>query len=271
MNSRMQRVIRLLALSSVALALPTRAPAQQESARWLEECRSQNGRPAHCEVRETTLPAGGSLQVDATPNGGVSVHGWDRNEVLVQARLRAQAPGEAEAREIASRVEVRAGGGRVSASGPEDLGSQRSWSVSYQVWVPRRTDLELQSQNGGLSVAGVRGELQLSTTNGGISLERVGGAVRGRTTNGGIRVRLEGSRWEGEGLELSTTNGGVSLAMPESYSASLHLSTVNGGVSGNIPVVRRRWTGGEVNATLGQGGPPIRITTTNGGLKVDRS
>jgi len=43
-----------------------------------------------CEVRESTMPAG-ALNVDAGQNGGISIEGWDRNEIRVRAVVQASA------------------------------------------------------------------------------------------------------------------------------------------------------------------------------------
>lgn len=268
MSATIRTRTRRLALAALALSLSaTPLVGQRTEQEWLERCRSQSSRPTHCEVREYTLAAGAPLHLDARPNGGISLEGWDQNRVLVRARVQASAPTEAEAREIASAIEVRAEGARVSSRGPERMGNGRGWSVGYEVFVPRRSDVTAETRNGGISVAGVRGKLDLETANGGISLADVGGAVRGRTVNGGVSVRLDGAQWDGEGLELSTTNGGVSLALPEAYSADLRLSTVNGGVSGDLVGTVSR---GTVESRLGAGGATLRISTTNGGIRVAR-
>lgn len=256
----------LLSLSPLA--------AQESAEEWLERCRAEgdrNDRAVHCEVRETTLAATGALEVNARPNGGVTVEGWDRNEVRVLARVRTQARTEAEARELAGEVSVQAEGGRVRSEGPRgESWDRRGWSVSYQVFVPRRTDLDLTSTNGGLRVAAVEGDLELSTTNGGISLEGVAGAVRGRTTNGGLDVRLDGARWNGSGLDLETTNGGVTLTVPADYSARLETRTVNGGMQVDFPITVQGRIGRRIEADLGSGGAPIRVETTNGAVRIRR-
>jgi hypothetical protein len=41
-----------------------------------------------------------------------------------------------------------------------------------------------------------------------VRIDRAAGHVTGRTENGGIDVRLEGSEWQGEGLDVQTSNGG---------------------------------------------------------------
>ena len=56
----------------------------------------------HCEMREQTVPAIGRLSVDANRNGGVTVKGWLRNEVLVRARVEAAAENEGAAANVVS-------------------------------------------------------------------------------------------------------------------------------------------------------------------------
>src|SRR5712691_7364298 len=52
---------------------------------------------SHCEIKEQTIPATGRLTVDGEQNGGVSVKGWLRNEVLVRAKVQTAAETEAQA------------------------------------------------------------------------------------------------------------------------------------------------------------------------------
>ena len=266
---RRRPVLRAAALAGSLLA--TSAAAQQTSEDWLDRCRDDRDRDraVHCEVREMRLPATGELSVDAGPNGGITVEGWDRNEILVRARVRTQARSEEEARELASEVRVEQGDGRIRSEGPRDSDrNRRNWSVSYEVFAPRRTSLDLASVNGGLRVSRVEGTLELSTTNGAISLEQVAGAVRGRTTNGGLDVRLVGDRWNGSGLDLQTTNGGVTLTLPEDYSARLETQTVNGGMQIDFPVTVQGRIGRSISTQLGAGGPLIKVRTSNGGVTI---
>ena len=46
-------------------------------------------RARHCEIREQSLPSIGRLSIDASPNGGATVKGWLRGDVLVRARVEA--------------------------------------------------------------------------------------------------------------------------------------------------------------------------------------
>lgn len=224
----------------------------------------------HCEIKEQTLPAAGLISVDGRQNGGVSVKGWDRNEILVRAKIQTAAPSQAEADAIAGQISIQTAGAKIFATGPEN-GRGHSWSVSYEIFVPRRSDLSLVSHNGGIAIADVQGRMDFSAVNGGVSLKRVGGTVRGGTTNGGLSIELAGDRWDGEELDVKTTNGGISMSMPENYSAHLETGTVNGHLSIDFPVTVQGRISREIAVNLGGGGPTVRAMTTNGGVRIKRS
>jgi hypothetical protein len=236
-----------------------------------DPCRDNDQDRGHaCEVRDTRLPAPvGPLTVDAAPNGGIRVEAWDQNDVLVRAVVQTWADDDATAKALLPGVRVTAAGANVSADGPERGGDRRSgWSVGYRIWAPRQTALALTSRNGGISLHGMRGESHFTTTNGGVTLNEVGGRVVGTTRNGGVTVRLDGTQWDGEGLEVETTNGGVSLAIPAGYSAELETGTVNGGIRTDYPLTVQGRLDRELRATLGSGGPRLKVTTTNGGVRI---
>ena len=176
----------------VVLALGGPAAAQRRAAGSSDWCSQENwgdDRQGFCEVREYSVPAsGGTLTVDASPNGGISVEGSSRGDVFVQARVVATATTEAEARAIASRVQVTATAVRVDAEGPRNLERRESWSVSYRVAAPTATPLTLRTTNGGITIDAIDSRVELKTTNGGLKLTRMGaprGAVSVQRAPGG--------------------------------------------------------------------------------------
>ena len=228
-------------------------------------------RVRHCEMREQSVPGVGRLTIDQGQNGGATVKGWLRSEVLVRARVEASADSESAAVAMASRVLIDSSGGQVRAMGP-DSANNSSWSVSYEIFVPQNSDLVLKGNNGGVTVSDVRGTIHFDVNNGGVHLKRVAGDVSGTTVNGGISVDLAGATWDGRQMELTTHNGGVTVAMPQNYSAHLQAETGMGSISSDFPVtvqgnVRPR----RLDFSVGAGGPLIHITTNNGGIKLKRA
>lgn len=237
-------------------------------------CREQNQYndrlAGNCEVREQTLAlSGGTIAIDGRQNGGVSVKGWDQNQLLLRARVQTGAPTSAEAEALAKEIRIETSGAKIYASGPENRRDYH-WDVSYEVFVPRRADLSIETHNGGIAISEVNGRIDFSATNGGVVLRRVGGTVKGSTTNGGLVIELTGDRWDGETLDVSTTNGGVVMQIPENYSAHLQTGTVNGSVSVDFPVAMQGRTK-ELAVNLGSGGATVKAMTTNGGVRIQRA
>lgn len=265
------RTLCLMAL--VALASVT-SIAQKNKTGSLE-CRDDwnsgdNRLERHCEIREQTLAAGEGITVNSGKNGGIQVRGSDRNDVLVRARIESASPSRNEAVELAKQVKVETGGSRIHTSGPEQK-RDSWWSVSFEILVPRRSNMSLTAHNGGIVISDVNGRIEFNGLNGGVVLRRVGGRVHGSTTNGGLVVELDGSRWDGEELNVKTTNGGVVMSVPENYSARLETGTVNGHVSTDFPITVQGRISKELSMDLGSGGPTVRVTTTNGGVRLKRA
>jgi DUF4097 and DUF4098 domain-containing protein YvlB len=227
---------------------------------------------SHCEMREQTMIAGGRLTIDGLTNGGVSVKGWTRSDILVRAQVQTAAPSESEATLLAGQVFLQSVAGRIGATGPAASDSTR-WSVSYEVFVPQQSDLSLITHNGGIHVSDVQGQIEFQAQNGGIHLARLGGSVRGAMQNGGLHIELTGSRWDGQGLDVKSVNGGVHLSLPANYSAHLEAGTTNGRVSSDIPELAspNEKRPKQIGVSLGSGGPTVRVITTNGGVHIARS
>jgi hypothetical protein len=234
---------------------------------------SNGDRVSFRELREMTLPATGSLAVDGGRNGGIKVKGSQTSEIVVRACVQTWGTSDEAARAVASGITISTGG-TVKANAP----SEDNWGVSFEILVPRSTDLNLKAHNGGIAISSVEGRIEFETMNGGVSLMDVAGDVKGRTTNGGVNVALGGSSWKGSGLDVITTNGGVHLSMPETYAANIETGTTNGGFRSNIPALNvttedlrgpdRHQRATRLNTAFNGGGAPIRVITTTGGVSI---
>jgi DUF4097 and DUF4098 domain-containing protein YvlB len=243
--------------------------------RWLAECRRHgwDDRATACTVRETGMrPGAGTLTVDPGDNGGVAIHGWDRDSIAVVAKIQANARTESDAQQLVDAVRIDAAGSAIRASGPATM-RRTNWSVSFEVYVPRHTDLSLETMNGPLSVEDVSGTMDLRAQNGPVSLSGVGGNITARVQNGPLEVELSGSQWDGAGLDAEAQNGPVDLAIPDRYNAALETGTVNGPMDLSFPLtvtIQGHMTN-RIRTTLGQGGAPVRVVTTNGPLTIRRA
>ena len=267
----------LITLACLAVAAPLAAQrsSEMDDARWLESCRDGWGgdddRGRACEVRNVPVRlAGRALDIDGRQNGGIRVMGWDGDSVRVTARIQASARDDAAARELLKAQVIAVDGRRISSDGPRGTGRNESVSVSYVVYVPRRFDLQLDANNGGLGVTGVTGRMELRTTNGSVSLTDVGGDVHARTQNGSLNVQLAGAKWDGAGLDAETQNGSVRMEIPGAYAAQLETGTVNGHINTDFPVTLQGRISRRLSLPLNGGGTPVRAMTTNGSVTLSR-
>jgi len=265
-----RRVLTSLSIFLLCLALAPTASVEAQQVipddEWCDDDSGNSNSERYCEVREYSLDARDLVRVNAEPNGGIRVEAWDRNEISLKAKVQAWSR-RGDPQELVNGVQVSTEN-TISADGPRTE-NREGWSVSFRLMVPRNSNLDLESMNGGIQITGVYGNMDFETMNGGIKLEEVGGKVQGRTQNGGVNVLLSGSQWEGEEMDVQTTNGSVTLTVPENFRANLQTGTVNGSFNTDFPItLQGRLRSNRISTELNGGGPPIRLVTTNGAVRL---
>jgi hypothetical protein len=137
--------------------------------------------------------------------------------------------------------------------------------VTGTVVLPRGARLDIESVNGDVTVNGAARDVNIVTVNGDVNATGVRGAMQMSTTNGDVDAVIDSM---GGGIKASTTNGDVSLTMPATLNASLTMATTNGeldlGITANVTRKSKR----QILATLGLGGMPIVVETTNGDVTL---
>ena len=250
-----------------------------DTAAWLDDCedetrhgyyRGDDARARRCEVRTMTVNAsGGTISMDAGRNGSISIRGADVATITVISKIVTTARTQAEADELGRQVKVSVTPTQIGSDGPDQL-SRRNWHVSFDVVVPRSAAVVARTQNGGVTLEGLRGRSEAHAVNGPVNVRDMSGDVTGRTQNGPVIAELSGLRWEGKGLDLQTQNGPVNLSIPEGYNAHLETGTVNGPMQFDFAVTVQGRIDRRLSVDLGKGGPTIRAVTTNGPVVVRR-
>lgn len=233
---------------------------------------SNGDRVSSKDLRETTLSAG-DVKVNSR-NGRITVIGSDRSDVLVRACVRAWGYSATEAKEAVDSIRIETSG-EITADTPRDSNS----SISYEIHVPRSTNLDLYAQNGRITISSVDGQIRFKTSNGRVTLSDLAGDVQGETSNGRVTVKLNGNAWNGNGLNVKTRNGRVTVYMPSSYAADFELRTNNGRFSSDVNELqtqnydergrKRRGGSHRVKSSVNGGGAPIKVTTGNGRVTIN--
>lgn len=252
--------------ASVASSTSEQSRRSSSDAEWCNDVGDGGRDERYCEVRELTMAAPSTFEV-TVGNGSVALQGGSRRDLYVRARVVASARTMADAKALAGQVNVRPQGGRLEADGPRTE-DHKSWWVSYRIDGPSQLNLRAEASNGSVSIDGVRGTISAETDNGSVRLSDVGGNVKARTSNGSVTIDLNGSSWNGDGLDAVTSNGSLRVSMPRDYNAHLVASTENGTMRINRPVTVQGRIGKDIDTNLGRGGATLRFRTANGSLSI---
>jgi hypothetical protein len=224
--------------------------------------------------REMSLPIRSFITVDAKPHGSIEIRGGERSDILVRACVQTWGISDEAARSLARDIHIKTGSVIQAESGVGTSGNEDVWSVStvsYEILVPRATNLNLSAGNGNISIYDVEGKLELVALDGNLILKNLAGDVHARTINGGVFAALSGERWMGSQLDVETINGNIDLNIPENYAANLEIKTETGTLQSNVSSLQseKRHLGIWLNTAFNGGGAPVRINTTNGNVRIN--
>jgi DUF4097 and DUF4098 domain-containing protein YvlB len=286
------------ALPVVLLALATSACAiNLDAAKYTDR-----------EERRFTV-SGKPEVVLSTFDGGIDVRSWDQPEVLVVVEKQAESLESAKA----IQVKFEQSGNRITIEvqkpeGFQGIGINVSRSASVTVTVPRQSDLDARSGDGGIALTGLagriavrsgdggikgtglEGDIAVHTGDGGVTLEDVNGRleittgdggvnvsgafsrVRARTGDGAIAIRARsGSRAEDD-WEITTGDGPLTLELPPTFAAEVDAHTGDGGITvDGLTIAGARADRDhreDLRGTLGSGGRALRLRTGDGSIRL---
>lgn len=205
-------------------------------------------------------------------NGRINIRSGDGSKVDVRVVRIVRAPTDEAAKEaLASfKIDETSSPDRVvlnaaSANAGFTIGLSRT--AEFDVTVPRDVHVILETTNGEITATALSGRLRATGTNGRISTEALTGPVEIELTNG--EVRLDLAAVHENGVSAETTNGAISLSLAPDAKARLAVRTSNGGVSTDgVDLAVTQHSRQRFDATVGGGGPTIRLETTNGGIRI---
>ncbi len=128
--------------------------------------------------------------------------------------------------------------------------------------------VRVSTGNGDVDVRGAKSSVRVSTGNGRVNVVTADGPVEVHTGNGDIDVAMSALRARDD-MTFSTGSGSVRVTLPSGYNGELDASTGNGELSSDFDLrIQGRVDPRHVRATIGDGGPRLRLTTGNGRLAI---
>ena len=250
------------------------------------------------EERTFSISPGKNLKLDVT-SGGVSVTSWDKDQVYIKILGNDKAEEKIEFRFYNDDDKV------------ELIAKRKHWlfdwfssgiKLHYEVKVPEKFNIKVETGGGSIYTADVAGDLNLSTSGGSITFENVegefdvstsGGSITGTNFKGNLNASTSGGSlnfkgtdskikaetsggsitldYEGinKGIFLSTSGGGIRIILPDDFNASAKLYTSGGGISCDLTANNaRKISHNEFVADLNKGGNPLYAETSGGSISI---
>lgn len=258
------------------------------------------------EVETRTFETGATPRlVVRNQNGGTEVRVGEGTSIRVEATKKATGPNP-EQKLAGIQLDMNQSGETVRLSyeynGPRSLLSQGGAAVDFAVTVPRGTLIDVDADNGAITVDGVAAAVNarsdngaitirnveapivVSTNNGRITLNRTRGRLEAQTNNGALEateaqadnLRLESSNgavtFDGslsEGTHtIRSNNGRVAVTLPADQRLRVDIQTDNGRIDSRLSLSEARVEPRRVTGVLNGGGPTLTIRTGNGGVTI---
>jgi len=228
-------------------------------------------------------------------NGGITVHGYNGKDAIVEARpegsssRRHRAPDRSDGMR---RIDMNGTGLNVEESDNVIRVGTRSVNEDIQlnIQVPFNTSLKLHTVNGGdIVVDHIVGDVELEDTNGNITATHISGTAVVNALNGKVLVSFDKVSGD-KPMSFSSLNGDIDVALPADVKAKLKLKSDNGAIYSDFdiqldsasrkPVVQDNQSGkGKYRVQfdkamfglINSGGTEMQLTTFNGNIYIRKA
>lgn len=236
--------------------------------------------------------AGGTVTIVGAPFGSITVEGWSKNEIEVQAEIEIEGASEADLALLAGVngfvVDEDFGHARIVAVGTHDRDYMKRaakkfpkqllnvpFKIDFRVKVPNYTDLEINGGKGDLTLAAVEGAMFIKFLESNARLDLAGGAIDATFGSGRVDVRIARPSWRGRMLNVALATGTMNVQFPPNLSADVDASVLKTGKVENSldslkPRERAKFSEKSIVARGGGGGALLSFTVGEGDLNLSR-
>jgi hypothetical protein len=138
-------------------------------------------------------------------------------------------------------------------------------------------DVEVRTGDGAIRIEKGDGKFDLETDDGSITVDARPSMLKAKTGDGSIRVQVEPESVMSDAWDLSTGDGSVTLTLPATFNADIDAETRDGAVRSSHPALKvvehegegRRESRRELKTRMGEGGPLLRVRTSDGTIRFE--
>jgi len=225
------------------------------------------------------IPQNSTVAV-STFNGSITVEWYEGSDMILEITKTSN-----RSEDEFDKAEVMVSVGMLTNIEARRLDRHACIGVSLVLQLPYGSEIsDLETSNGRIAVTGGAGSANVHTSNGSISFEDFEGSVSAETSNGSINVSgssiIYASSSNGgisgvissippEGIVLLTSNGAIQVEIDSELDADFEMDTSNGSITVNGEGFSNVYIhDSDGSATLGTGGNPVTLRTSNGSIRI---
>lgn len=233
---------------------------------------------------------GGTVTIVGAPVGSITVEGWQKNEIEVQAEIEMQAATEADLAQLAQVngfiLDEDFGHARIVSVGTHDRDYMKRtakkfprhllgmpFKIDFRIKVPTYCDLEINGGKGDLTLSAVEGAMLIKFLESNARMDLIGGSIDATFGTGNVDVKIANPSWRGRMLNVGLSSGTLSVRFPPNLSADLNASILKTGkIESSLenlkPRDRAKFSEKSIVARAGNGGALLSFTVGDGDLKL---
>jgi len=223
--------------------------------------------------------------------GSIKIVGGDVTDCKIKAEIFAQAPTDEEAKQLAEKVKIKLEPVdktlNIIVDKPK-IRNNRCIGVSFDIIVPRRTNIDCSTSFGSIKLKDIRGNVNVRTSFASIECENIEGSVdletsygkikcrnitstdiNARSSFGNINIACSPETSPEIDADIATSYGNIEFATPPGFSGRVDLETSFGSIRTDLPItVKGRISKDRIKGSVGQGNGKLRLKTSFGSIRI---
>ncbi|MCP4258834.1 MAG: DUF4097 domain-containing protein [Planctomycetes bacterium] len=222
------------------------------------------------EKLDAPLAPGSTLAIE-NKVGSITIEGQDVANCTVDATVKAKAPTEEEAQELARQVKIalEQNGNTltVKITRPPNK-RRRSITINFNITVPKETALQIGSDVGKIRISDITEDIRIRTDVGDISCQEITGDIDLQADVGKIYVVYSKTAPAACDVNIKTDVGSIDITTPPGCSASVQADTDVGSITTDMPLTITGRVGKKLHGTIGTGEGKLYLKTDVGSIRI---
>jgi len=232
----------------------------------------------------------GAVTLVGAPAGSITIEGWQRSEVEVNAEVELRGPTAADLDRLALvngyAIDEDANHIRIITTGTHDKKYLKRvakdfpksliglpWKVDYHIKVPAMTDVSIDAGTGPIKVSGFEGMVRINAVESAADLSLTGSDLSVIIQKGAVNFTIPARSWHGLRAEIKLASGKLAVDLMPGFSGDidadvLRVGEVKNAFPGLEPRERNSIGSRSMRARAGNGGAMLTFTVGDGTIEI---